>query len=778
MDSQASGKNELLSFETSNLVFVLKGEKYGTNNQAEFKLDTYEEEVENLNFIQGLHLMEYSNYEIIIESKNGASLEFYHDNLNIRNKVTKVTSRSKNLSGIINFKGEMGLTDFIVKVDGIEKLKITLEVYPSKISYKEDYQNILKDVNEEIYNLAYGFLGRTYLNSEINNMRNNDDSEFYSILNYVLEKFIKAIDIVLNNPYHALTKEERIVKYHNIKNVTSETIRYLEKRPYLMKNVQGRLLPSEALVVKKTVTNNVKENRFLKFILENILRKIDRFIIKFKNSGRDVEYLEKIYGFKRDIKRRINGSLLRNIESKFTNADTSLVFTMAPGYREVYKYYLMLQKGLSINSDIFNISIKDLSLLYEYWCFIKINGLLQKKYKLDSADFFKVNNNGVNVKLRKGEQSSLTYINPKTNEKFSVIYNGKRESKTSGQYPDNILSLNKEGSSKKYEFIFDAKYKIDNSGGIKGPKEEDINTMHRYRDAIVCRDKNRYKHTIFGAFVLFPYDDEEKFKDHPFYKSIDEVNIGAFPFLPSTTSLMEEFLDELILESSYSGYERHIAHTGEEDYLKDEYFNNREVLVGTLKNKEQFEICMNYNFYHIPKGQINLSKHNVKFIALAQSKKVFEKEAGILWYGKVKSVEPVKRSDIKEIPKNSDDIYYRFEIEKWIKLPRKIEVKGYQVRRFLYTSIYLLKNAENISEICIKSKEEFRLWKELKRYNKDIKTQGKDNVVSFILEDITFIIDDENIMAVKDGMVKTESKEKFEKTPIKILKNLINFRII
>lgn len=149
-----------------------------------------------------------------------------------------------------------------------------------------------------------------------------------------------------------------------------------------------------------------------------------------------------------------------------------------------------------------------------------------------------------------------------------------------------------------------------------------------------------------------------------------------------------------------------------------------------------------------------------------------------MWYGKVKSVEPVKRSDIKEIPKNSDDIYYRFEIEKWIKLPRKIEVKGYQVRRSLYTSIYLLKNAETVSEICIKSKEEFRLWKELKRYNKDIKTQGKDNVVSFILEDITFIIDDENIMAVKDGMVKTESKEKFEKTPIKILKNLINFRII
>ncbi|WP_410745442.1 hypothetical protein, partial [Clostridium neonatale] len=55
---------------------------------------------------------------------------------------------------------------------------------------------------------------------------------------------------------------------------------------------------------------------------------------------------------------------------------------------------------------------------------------------------------------------------------------------------------------------------------------------------------------IFGAFVLFPYDNEEEFKNHKFYESIEKVNVGAFPFLPSTTGLMENFLDELINESS------------------------------------------------------------------------------------------------------------------------------------------------------------------------------------------------------------------------------------
>ena len=77
------------------------------------------------------------------------------------------------------------------------------------------------------------------------------------------------------------------------------------------------------------------------------------------------------------------------------NISVSLVFSMASGYREIYKYYLMLQKGLNINSNIFAISMKDLPLLYEYWCFIKINSLLRKKYKLISSDFIKVNNEGI-----------------------------------------------------------------------------------------------------------------------------------------------------------------------------------------------------------------------------------------------------------------------------------------------------------------------------------------------------------------------------------------------
>ena len=94
---------------------------------------------------------------------------------------------------------------------------------------------------------------------------------------------------------------------------------------------------------------------------------------------------------------------------------------------------------------------------------------------------------------------------------------------------------------------------------------------------------------------MFPYKDEEGYKNHDFYKSIEEVN-----------------------------------------YTK----------------------CSN----------INLAEHNIKFVALAQSKRQFAREAGITYYGKVIDIKVVKRNTIKDIPSDSEEDYYVFKIEGWDKL--------------------------------------------------------------------------------------------------------------
>lgn len=789
MVSQPSGNNdELLFIETEEVYFTIKGSNASIGHGVDKSLRVIVDETKELFDIdQYIYFKEYSYYEIIIERKNESTIEFYHDNANVRNKVTPTGRKGNLLSGNINFLGDIGNSDLFVKVNGKIHLKITLEVMPSKLDYKEDYMAILSDVNREVYNLAFGFLARTYLGAEINNKVSGSRSEFYSILNYIFIKLMKAVNLILVFPHHELVKENKVVKYQNIKNTNMDTVKWLEKRPQLLKKTDNGYIPSEALMITKRITFDTKENKFLKFILIRIIERIEGFIKHYAVPS--IKYDEvvviELVKIKREIIRKINTSFLKDISEQPIEINASLVFTMGSGYRDVFKYYLMLQKGLSVNNNLLSISMKDLPLLYEYWCFIKLNSLLQQKYKLITTDFMKVHRDGISVSLTKGRQSTLKYQNPITNEVFEVSYNSLKDSKTVPQKPDNILSIYKNGTKKAYEFIFDAKYRIDttseyikNYEGI-GPKLDDINTMHRYRDAIIYskKDDETYKNCIFGAFVLFPYKNEKEYMNQRFYKSIEEVNIGGLPFLPSSTKLVEEFLERLINESSYSTFERSLDTIGRDEYYKDEYFCNRNVLVGSLRNSEQLDINLSGNFYHAPCKNINLAKHSIRYIAIAQSEKRFGRDAGITYFGEVKAVKKMKRRDIKEIPKDSDEEYYVFEVEKWQKLANKIEISGFRLTKILYTTEFLLKNASVLSELCIKSLEEYRLWQELKRIDLGVITKAKQQIDDdskingFLINGVEVTVDEDTIIV--DGSSERSTFDELRKRPRVVIQKIV-----
>ncbi|MCB2300246.1 hypothetical protein [Clostridium tagluense] len=243
---------------------------------------------------------------------------------------------------------------------------------------------------------------------------------------------------------------------------------------------------------------------------------------------------------------------------------------------------------------------------------------------------------------------------------------------------------------------------------------------------------------------------------------------------------MEEFLDKLINESSYSTFERSLEPIERERYIKDEYFKDRTVLVGSLRNKEQLQINLKGKFYHTKCSNINLAEHNIRFVALAQSKRQFVGEAGISYYGKIVDIKVMKRNKIKEIPSDSEEEYYVFKIEEWKQLHRKIEVKGYQVVRVIYTTEYLLNNASIVTELCIKSKEEYRLWQELKRISYLTETEIEKNInmdssiESFAIEGMKIFMKDEKINVWYDGNSYEFSVVEFNRRPREVMGRIFN----
>lgn len=672
---------------------------------------------------------EQQRYELIIEAEDEHKVAFWHDNINIRNKVTQTGRKQKILSGVINFGNEIGLSDLVIQVDGVNYLRLVIEVYPSKISYKEDYQAIVEDVTREVYNVVFDFLKKTYQGYQQTDRVNSSPIEFFAVIQKIYCDFIKAADMILAQPHHVLETTHEVMPGHKVRRIDTRTLRWIEKHPTQARITDGKVSIAKALAVKKQVTYDTKENRLTKYILQSTAKKLQSFKRNYLRLQRqeDKVVIARIDEMIKGLEQRSTTSFLKDVSAHESSSGMSLVFSMAAGYRDLYKYYLMLLRGLSITGDVFNISVKDLALLYEYWCFIKLNSMMKDRYELVSQNIIKVQGNGLFVSLVKGQGSKVKYRDPNNGETITLSYNPKAvDVPTVSQRPDNVLTLEKKGADIQYEYVFDAKYRLNpalpgtdyyNSiSHTPGPEVSDINTMHRYRDAIVYQHgASPFERTMFGAYVLFPYNNEEEYRQHRFYKSIGKVNIGGLPFLPSTLNLVSDMLDELISDSPESAFERATLPRGIEEKLAKVDWSVRDVLIGTLRNKNQLDVCLNHRFYHIPQKMLKDSDLPIRYVAMYQSKRhKFGSEAGIRYYGEVTRCIPVKRSEITEIPKKSDEPYYRFEIKEWKKLTKPITPKEIGFTR-MFTNLFLLEHSTETPELFIQSEQEYRLYSELKR---------------------------------------------------------------
>ncbi|HLV08815.1 MAG TPA: restriction endonuclease-like protein [Halanaerobiales bacterium] len=773
---------QLYPKKSSNLKAKLEVSPVGCN-EIEFWHFGSEELIksEELNTSVYPFFYEQQDYLIFIKGKDNQSIEFFHENKNIRKAISKTPGENNQLIGNINFKNDVGYSKLEVRGNGETLLIITIEVFPSKIDYRNDYFKLLQEVNNEIYNLAYDFLRRTFLDVKPKEASNITLVEFFSIIRIIFNRFIKAYRRIEKYPHHRLHRSSKVLPAARVKKINRQSIKWLRRnRQFYNKELE---LPSRMLNIDKQVSFDTFENRFVKWIIIQLDKKLNTFKERYKSIV-DKKADEKVLGtvdrMRKKLEFILKNSFLQEVGNIYKIDSLSLVLQMAPGYREVYKYYLMLLKGLSINGQIFKLSMKRIWELYEYWCFLELNRILSERYEMVKQDLIAVNYQGIYVTLNKGISSRIQYRNKITGEEFTLSYNKYEGEKiTTGQKPDNVLTLNKKGTNAKFKFIFDAKYRINpaypgsryynNYQGIPGPEEDDINSMHRYRDAIVQSNKDSQERVVVGAFVLFPYKGEKHFEKHHFYKSINKVNVGAFPFLPNSTRLISNFLENIIEESYLANYERNTLPSGSEDYQRDTTFEHN-VLVGSLRNRKQFEIMLDKDFYYIP-YQKNILNHDLDYIALYQSEKKFGKDYGIKYYAAIDDLEVKKRKGIP-VPadrKNLERSYIFFKLKGWKELDNPVKPEGYGVSgSHIYTSIMLLEKAKTIPELSIKTLKEWRTWMELKRIQPEIKVllddkklNSNSKIKGFNVGDMTIKIRENNIFIEENNEVEEFTMEQF-----------------
>ena len=167
------------------------------NNIREIRLKNYNNNLtfdNNSKYSIGIYtaplFYEQNDYEIIIKGIEDVKVDFWHENFLVRNKVEPISDSDNILTGMINFDNNIGYSDLIIKVNGKINLIIRIEVFPSKISYKDDYKNIIKDINDEI-NSVYLIFKKTYKTFKLGDKTNYTPAVFLLLSGVYLKIFLR-----------------------------------------------------------------------------------------------------------------------------------------------------------------------------------------------------------------------------------------------------------------------------------------------------------------------------------------------------------------------------------------------------------------------------------------------------------------------------------------------------------------------------------------------------------------------------------------------------------
>lgn len=516
----------------------------------------------------------------------------------LQNDNDRFSFRRHILAGFITYKNEIGRSEIqiIYKVDQETRaFRFGFEVLSTKLDYHEHWRTIVEDIEREYRMLSLDYMRRTFHGFSPDQNGEHPDIVWWSVFEGEQQKFIKACKSIIERPRHRLHGEEVYLRAdklkqtrHNIENRLAEH----RKEPAYLYRVEQHIL-----------SNDTQENRFLKFALHQISK-------RYEDLRQRIEAVKTASGTMKSamlatsetLKRLQHHPFFRTIGRFKGISQESLVLQKATGYSQVYRTWNLLRRAYSLNDGLYRLQTKDIATLYEIWCFIEVSHIVKAQLHLDDEDVEHRNRmemNGIfSWELGKGEHSRILFRKDGV-ELAELVYNPKNADKendnvgmkdlvvpTVPQKPDIVLQLTKNDLQQgmKMTYLFDAKYRIDGKDkGVDVPPEDAINQMHRYRDAIYYKDydANALKKEVIGGYLLFPGEGEPNdVAVSKFYKTIKEVNIGAFPLRPKDVEnrkLLENFIDELIHTKSYETIAHVIPQKGA--YVE---VGNR-VLIGLVK---------------------------------------------------------------------------------------------------------------------------------------------------------------------------------------------------
>jgi hypothetical protein len=635
----------------------------------------------------------------VTKAEFGSTLQSENDNFSFRHGI---------LAGFLNYGNDIGRSEInIVYLADGEQRKFTFcfEVLSTKLDYHKHWIQIVRDIESEYRMLSLDYMKRTFHGFSPDTKGEHPELVWWSIFANEQRKFIKSIRSIINRPRHRLHGEETWRRADRLRRITpqieNEFVEHKTNPAYMFR------------VQEQTLSNDTPENRFLKYALREITDKYEYLKRRVESIKNTSDVLQKdMNDMLASLKNLGRDPFFRTIgQFKGLNQE-SMVLQKASGYSQVYRIWNLLRRAYSLNDGIYRLQTKDIATLYEIWCFIEVSHIVKDilGFNVEVDQRNRMEMNGIFTwELGKGEHSRILFkkdnvelaeliYNPKhTNEENDYVSIADIVVPTVAQKPDIVLQLTKNDLHKniKMTYLFDAKYRIDGRvNGVDTPPEDAINQMHRYRDAIYYKEhsSNELKKEVVGGYILFPGSGERPDVEvSRFYKTIDEVNIGAFPLRPNDSvnrNLLVEFIASLVGKSSADILGNVIPQKGlyyTPDEPKDALYMILTLDTEVNKNTSQI-LCGDADTIIMGKKGMEEAKdiQSVRYIA------------PIIPGGHINGYYKVLAARVKEVDNKDYPIRIKFDVAEWTPLdyPAKFGLVRYAYRGVCKTHDEFMKHCD------------------------------------------------------------------------------------
>ena len=495
------------------------------------------------------------------------------------------------LVGFLNYDNEIGRADFPIaytKESKRKKFVFSYDVLSTKLDYHHDWKIILQDIEQEYRMLSLDYLRKTY-----HGISEGDGESFdliwWNIFHGLQEEFIRSCKNIIDRPRHRLRAVSSYKRADQIRRFNPSLEQQFAEHKYEESHLY--------YVEEQHTTHNTIENRFLKHTLQMIQKRYSALAKRVIELNISDPEKERIKTTANTLQHLVRNPFFRTIGKFEGLKQESLILQRDVNYSKVYRTSAILRKSFNLNDGLYRMETKDIATLYEIWCFIQVEKVVKELFREQDIDVTTDHQNRMEMHslftydLGKGERSRIVFKNGDItlaelvyNPKHSEHENSKTgmeflESYTVPQKPDIVLQLTKDDIQRgmNLTYLFDAKYRIEKDRqGRDVPPDDAINQMHRYRDAIYySTPQNGLKKEVLGGYILFPGKMEES--DH-FRKSVDEVNIGAFPLRPGVEQheMLRDFIADLMRKNAMEIVEQVIPQKGTKLEIPDK------VLVGVV----------------------------------------------------------------------------------------------------------------------------------------------------------------------------------------------------